>query len=85
MRVRARQVFELACADAACVCCVHVRRSRVCVCGASPAKLPRLGAFFEEEALAEVGAAVEDEALPAGVPRGALAERGAALEDEARA
>ncbi len=56
--MRVQRAFECGVRPgAACECCV-----RVCVWGASPAKLPRLGAFFEEEALAEVGAAVEGEA-----------------------
>ena len=97
--MRARQAFVRACSGAACECCVRVRRSCACVLGASPARLSRLGAFFEEEALAEVGAAVEREAagghgadrlaLPAELPSGAffeeeaLAEVGAAFEGEA--
>ncbi len=94
--MRARQAFVLACASAACVCCVRVRRWCVLVLGVSLATLPSLGAFFEEEALAEVGAAVEGEApgedgggrraLPADLRKAPGAKApGAALEDEARA
>ena len=89
--MRARQAFVRACSSAACECCVRVRRSCAFVVGASPARLSRLGAFFEEEALAEVGAAFEGGALGEGgggrraLPADLRKAPGAALEDEARA